>query len=141
MTDIADLRARVQRAKISFDQIDQQHEESSECLLGLIDAVEVSLGEQRGELERNQIEYERISRDYEQLTDMLHALVRTVKGGRRKQVNNMEDPMKMFPPPGERDDAAREQDFDYDPEKFREGLKCTLKLDRRRKATANGKPD
>ncbi len=141
MTDIADLRERVQRAKISFDQIDHQHEESSECLVGLIDAVEVSLGEQRGELERNQIEYERISRNYEQLTDMLHALVRTVKGGRRKRVNNMGNPMKMFPPPDENDDAAREQDFEYDPEKFRAGLKCALKLDRPRKATANGKPD
>ena len=157
MTDIADLRDRVQSAKISFDQIDQQREEGSKRLVGLIDAVEVSLWDKRGELDRNQIEYERINSDYEQLTDMLHALVRTVKGGRRKRVNNtlrdlaplltdlaearasMGDPMKMFGPPGEKDAAAREKEFEYDPAKVRAGLKRALKLDRPRKAQANGK--
>ena len=86
------------------------------------------------------------------------ALVRAVKGGRRKRVNHtlrdpaplltdmaetrvsMGDSMKMFGPPGEKDAAAREIDFGYDPEKVRAGLKYALKLDRPRKAKANGKP-
>src|SRR3546814_13758380 len=100
MTDINDLRERVEAAEERFGLLDEQQRHYSERVIGLIEAIEAQLAAARGEIEkqidenlqlgqdlaaaRSEIEQQvdanqRLSQENEELRAMLHSVLRSIE--------------------------------------------------------------
>jgi hypothetical protein len=77
MTDIEELRQRVEEAERSFGLIDEQHANYSGRLVTLIDAIRQSLDER-------QLAVDRVSQENEQLRTMLLSLLHAIEAGSGK---------------------------------------------------------
>src|SRR3546814_19468225 len=98
MTDINDLRERVEAAEERFGRLDEKQRHYSERVIGLIEAIEAQLAAARGAIEkqidenlqlgqdlaaaRSEIEQQvaanqRLSQENEELRAMLHSVLRS----------------------------------------------------------------
>ena len=77
MTDIEELRQRVEEAERSFGLIDEQHANYSGRLVTLIDAI-------RQALDERQLAVDRVSQENEQLRTMLLSLLHAIEAGSGK---------------------------------------------------------
>ena len=77
MTDIDELRQRVEEAERSFGLIDEQHANYSGRLVTLIDAI-------RQALDERQLAVDRLSQENEQLRTMLLSLLHAIEAGSGK---------------------------------------------------------
>src|SRR3546814_76941 len=100
MTDINDLRERVEAAEERFGLLDEQQRHYSERVIGLIETIEAQLAAARSEIEkqidenlqlgqdlaaaRSEIEQQvganlRLSQENEELRTMLHSVLRSIE--------------------------------------------------------------
>lgn len=79
MTEINDLRQRVEAAEERFGLMDEQQRHYSARLIGLIETIEAQLAAARSEVERQIAENQRLSQENEELRGMLHSVLRSIE--------------------------------------------------------------
>ncbi|MGF1628974.1 MAG: hypothetical protein ACFCUT_05855 [Kiloniellaceae bacterium] len=79
MTEINDLRERVEAAEQRFGLMDEQQRHYSERLIGLIETIETQLVTARGEIEKQIAENSRLTQENEELRSMLHSVLRSIE--------------------------------------------------------------
>ena len=79
MTEINDLRERVEAAEQRFGLMDEQQRHYSERLIGLIETIEAQLAAARGEIEKQIAENSRLTQENEELRSMLHSVLRSIE--------------------------------------------------------------
>ena len=89
MSAIAKLEQRVEAARHTVRQIEQQHSKSGEDLIGLLKEVKESVNQKQAEMIETQAQFERVIDEYAQLKDLLHSLVLTLEASRRSRLGDM----------------------------------------------------
>ncbi|MEQ9606479.1 MAG: hypothetical protein RLN99_02305, partial [Kiloniellaceae bacterium] len=100
MTEINDLRERVEAAEKRFGLMDEQQRHYSERVIGLIETIEAQLAAARdeiekqiddnqrlreelaaarGEIEKRTAENQRLAQENEELRSMLHSMLRAIE--------------------------------------------------------------
>jgi len=79
MSEINDLRERVEAAEERFGLMDEQQRHYSERLIGLIETIEAQLADARGEIEKQIAENQRLGQENEELRTMLHSVLRSIE--------------------------------------------------------------
>ena len=79
MTEINDLRERVEAAEKRFGLIDEQQSHYSERVIGLIEAIEAQLAAARSEIENQIAENRQLAEENEELRGMLHSVLRSIE--------------------------------------------------------------
>lgn len=79
MSEINDLRERVEAAEQRFGLIDEQQRHYSARVIGLIETIEAQLAAARGEIEKQIAENLRLAQDNEELRRMLHSVLRSIE--------------------------------------------------------------
>ena len=79
MSEINDLRERVEAAEQRFGLIDEQQRHYSARVIGLIETIEAQLAAARGEIEKQIAENLRLAQDNEELRHMLHSVLRSIE--------------------------------------------------------------
>ena len=79
MSEINDLRERVEAAEERFGLMDEQQRHYSERVIGLIETIEAQLAEARGEIEKQISENQRLGQENEELRTMLHSVLRSIE--------------------------------------------------------------
>lgn len=80
MKDLADLQLRLDQAKQSLREIEEQRTKYSDDVIGLIDEVEGGMRAKQAELAHNRAEYQRLLAEQEELKTMLASLLASVDG-------------------------------------------------------------
>lgn len=78
MKNLADLQVRLDRARHSLREIEEQKSKYSEDVLGLIDEVESGVRAKHAELAHNRAEHQRLLAEQEELKSMLASLVASI---------------------------------------------------------------
>lgn len=81
MKDLADLQMRLDRAKHSLREIEEQRNKYSDDVIGLIDEVEGGMRAKQAELAHNRAEYQRLLAEHEELKGMLASLLASIDAG------------------------------------------------------------
>lgn len=79
MSEINDLRERVEAAEQRFGLMDEQQRHYSERVIGLIETIEAQLADARGEIEKQIAENQRLGQENEELRTMLHSVLRSIE--------------------------------------------------------------
>jgi hypothetical protein len=79
MADIEELRRRVEAAQERFGLMDDQQKQYSDRLVGLMDAVDDGIRQQRAFADDLQGEVDKLAHENEELKTMLHALLLAVE--------------------------------------------------------------
>ncbi|MEO3428055.1 hypothetical protein AAFN88_04310 [Pelagibius sp. CAU 1746] len=79
MTEINDLRERVEAAEQRFGLMDEQQRHYSERVIGLIETIEAQLAAARSEIESQIAENQRLSQENEELRGMLHSVLQSIE--------------------------------------------------------------
>ncbi len=74
MSNFTDLQQQIEAVSQNLSELDDQHSQSDEYTLCVINEVEDRVGQCQAEMTQNRIEYERIMREYEQAKRLLHSL-------------------------------------------------------------------
>lgn len=86
MSEIQELKQRVEAAEQHFGQVDEQHRKYSERLLDLMKSIEEGHGQWQAEVDQHRREVERVRGENEQLRSMLHSLLQAVDTGSRDRL-------------------------------------------------------
>ncbi|HIP78951.1 MAG TPA: hypothetical protein EYH07_10875, partial [Kiloniellaceae bacterium] len=78
MTELNDLRQRVEAAEERFGLIDEQQQHYSDRLIGLIETIEGQLATARAEVEQRADENTRMAAENEELRSLLHTFLLSV---------------------------------------------------------------
>ena len=81
MSAIAGFGQRVEAARHTLRQIEQQHSNYNEDLAGLLKEVAECVNRKRAEMVESKAQYEHIMEEYAQLKDLLHSPVLTSGAG------------------------------------------------------------
>ncbi len=81
MSAIPEIGQRVEAAKHTLRQIEQQHSKYNEDLAGLLKEVTECANLKRAEMMESKAQYEHIMEEYAQLKDLLHSPVLTSAAG------------------------------------------------------------
>ena len=79
MTEINELRERVEAAEERFGLIDEQQRHYSDRVIGLIETIEAQLATARSEIENQIAEEQRLGLENEELRGMLHTVMRSIE--------------------------------------------------------------
>lgn len=79
MSEINDLRERVEAAEARFGLIDEQQRHYSDRVIGLIETIEAQLATARSEIENQIAENQRLNQENEELRGMLHSVLRSIE--------------------------------------------------------------
>lgn len=81
MKDLADLQLRLDRAKQSLREIEEQRNKYSDDIIDLIDEVEGGMRAKQAELAHNRSEHQRLLTEQEELKGMLASLLSSIDAG------------------------------------------------------------
>ena len=81
MKDLADLQLRLDRAKQSLREIEEQRNRYSDDVIDLIDEVEGGMRAKQAELAHNRAEFQRLLAEQEEFKGMLASLLASVDAG------------------------------------------------------------
>lgn len=109
MTEINDLRHRVEAAEQRFGLIDEQQQHYSDRLVGLLETIEGQLTAARAEVEIQVAKNTRVAQENEELRGMLQSVLRSIEEKTfTKTLQNLESRVTAMVDPSETAESAAE---------------------------------
>ncbi len=128
MSNLTELQQQIEAVSQNLSELDDQHSQSNEYMLCVINEVEDRVRQCQAEMTQNRTEHERIMQEYEQARRLMHSLeLLTLKASSHSYptgvFRDLDANTKALAPGS----AANEDYAEVDPDHLRLGLKRLLK--------------
>ncbi len=128
MSNFTDLQQQIEAVSQNLSELDDQHSQSKEYVLCVINEVEDRVRQCQAEMTQNRTEHERIMREYEQARRLMHSLeLLTLKASSHSYptgiFHNLDANARALAPGS----SANEDYAEVDPDHLRSGLQHLLK--------------
>ncbi len=126
MSNLTELQQQIEAVSQNLSELDDQHSQSNEYMLCVINEVEDRVRQCQAEMTQNRTEHERIMREYEQARRLMHSLeLLTLKASSHSYptgvFRDLDANTKALAPVPDEDYA------EVDPDRMRQGLQRLLK--------------